>query len=187
MLTAPTVGDGTQQRSLVNQVVLTFDGTVQIAAGAFTLTKRGPGGGNVTLNTPTITTVGNQTFVTLTFSGSFTRGTMKALLDGYYQLTIDGSKLTRAGQQLDTNSDGVGGDLYQFGDDEFDRFFALYGDTNGDGLVGMAEYAQFQSAFGKTPSSFGYNILLDYDGLGIGVSDFAQFRNRLNKPKLAWV
>ncbi len=50
--------------------------------------------------------------VTLSFTGVLTRGTQGALTDGYYRLTVDGSKIARAGQTLDANSDGVGGDNY---------------------------------------------------------------------------
>ncbi len=48
-LSAPAViGDGTNQRSLVKQLVLTFDGNVTIAAGAFIVDKLGTGGSAVT-------------------------------------------------------------------------------------------------------------------------------------------
>ncbi len=41
---------------------------------------------------------------------------------------------------LDVNSDGVGGDQKIIGAVESDNFFALYGDTSGDGIVGVAEF-----------------------------------------------
>jgi hypothetical protein len=187
LIGSPIVGDGTAQRSFVNQITLTFDGEINIAYGAFSLVKRGPGGGAVTLQAPEITQSGGQTLVTLRFAGSFTRGPFAALLDGYYQLTIDGTKITRSGRQLDANGDGVEGDEYDFGDDELDKFFALYGDTNGDGLVGIAEYSQFRATYGKLPTDIGYDIRFDYDGSGVGNSDFVEFRNRFGKPKLPWV
>ncbi len=79
----------------------------------------------------------------------------------------------------------MGGDSYTLGTVEADNFFALYGDTNGDGVVGIAEFGQFRSAFGKLSSDPGYNALVDFDSDGaIGVSDFGQFRSRFGKPKL---
>ena len=182
----PTIGDGTAQHSSVNKVVIVFDGSTTIQANAFAVNKRGAGGGSVTtVATPTVNGAG-QTVVTLTFSGAFTRGT-GVLVDGYYDLTIDGSKVLRGGLGLDVNHDGTGGDTYILGASEADNFFALYGDTTGDGVVGVAEFGQFRSAFGKASLDAGYNALFDYelDGV-IGVGDFGQFRSRFGKPKLAF-
>ena len=183
LISGPVIGDGTAQRSMVKQIVVTFDQTVTIGAGAFIVTQRG--GGVVTSSAAGVTNAQGQFVVTITFSGASTRN--GALNDGYYQLNIDGTKLTRAGQSLDINQDGTGGDSLVIGDDEADNFFALYGDTNGDGLVGVAEFGQFRSAFGKTSSVIGYNILFDFEGDGsIGISDFGQFRSRFGKPKLVF-
>ena len=180
------IGTGTAQRSLVNQLVLTFDGIITLDPGAFVVNKRGVGGGAVTTNVAT-TTSGGQTIVTLTFSGPFTRGASNALVDGYYDLTADGSKIHSGTQTVDFNGDGVGGDTYVLGAAEADNFFALYGDTNGDGLVGVAEFGQFRNAFGKTSAQPGYDPLFDYESDNtIGVSDFGQFRSRFGKPKLAF-
>lgn len=56
-----------------------------------------------------------------------------ALIDGYYQLTIDGSKMLWTDTQLtlDGDNDGLAGGNYQRGTVETDNFFALFGDTNG--------------------------------------------------------
>ena len=181
LISGPVIGDGTAQRSMVKQILVTFDQTVTIGAGAFIVTQRG--GGVVTSSEAGVTNAQGQFVVTITFSDASTRN--GALNDGYYQLNIDGTKLTRAGQSLDINQDGTGGDSLVIGDDEADNFFALYGDTNGDGLVGVAEFGQFRSAFGKTSSVIGYNILFDFEGDGsIGVSDFGQFRSRFGKPRM---
>lgn len=178
------VGDGTVQRSSVRNLSVTFDGEVTIASGAFSVTKRGTDGGAVTTAaTPALNGTG-QTVVVLTFSGQFTRGTSGALSDGYYQLTIDGSLITRNGQQLDINGDGQTGDTFTLGASEADNFFALYGDTSGDGVVGVTEFGQFRNAFGKSTGQLGYDDLFDYEGDGVvGISDFGQFRNRFGKAK----
>lgn len=179
----PVIGDGTSQRSLVNKVTLLIDDQVTIDAGAFTLIQRGS---NAVVSTQVTqsTTLAGQTQVVLTFSGSMTRGN-GALVDGYYELTVDGSKIRNGELQADFNGDGTGGDGLVIGAAETDNFFALYGDTNGDGLVGIAEFGEFRASFGKTDQEAGYNALLDYDRDGaIGVSDFGQFRSRFGKAKL---
>ncbi len=168
---------------MVQHIVITFDGAVDILDGAFSLVKREDGGAVDLLVTPVVLGTG-QTMVTLTFSGVYTRAS-GALLDGYYELTIQGGRILRSGNRLDANQDGVGGDVFVRGANETDNFFALYGDTNGDGLVGIAEFGQFRNAFGKTLGDPLYDRVFEYEGNGaIGVSDFGQFRSRFGKPKL---
>ncbi len=100
---------------------------------------------------------------------------------------IDGTKIRRGSRTLDLNQDGVGGDTQVIGGAEADGFFALFGDTSGDGQVGVAEFGQFRGAFGKQRTEVGYNELFDYElDNTVGVSDFGQFRNRFGKPKLAF-
>ncbi len=185
---AVALGDNTIQRSWLNKLSVTFDGAVTLASGALTVTRRGPDGGVVTsAQSPTVNAQG-QTVVTLNFSGPFTRGSSGALVDGFYQLTIDGTKISRGGQMLDSNGDGQTGDITTIGSSEADKFFALYGDTDGDGIVGVAEFGQFRSTFGKSVGQSGYNEVFEYDGDAIvGVSDFGQFRSRFGKPKLLFV
>ncbi len=79
------------------------------------------------------------------------------------------------------------GDSRVLGATEADQYFALYGDTNGDGLVGVSEFGQFRTSFGKTSTQAGYSALFDFElDLTIGVADFGQFRSRFGKPKLAF-
>jgi Ca2+-binding RTX toxin-like protein len=178
------VGDGTAQRSRVESVSVLFDSLVTMSAGALLVTKRGAGGGAVGLS---ITTreVSGKTVADLTFSGVFTSA--GSLLDGYYELRIDASKIVGAGGiGLDGDQDGSPGGDYLFGEVEADKFFRLYGDTNSDGLVGIVEFGQFRATFGKTPGQSGYDPRFDYDGGGVGITDFGQFRARFGKPKLPW-
>ncbi len=185
MVSQVSLGDGSSQRSLMRQVTLAFDGPVTLDPGAFVLTKRGAPGVVTTQATQVINGLG-QGIVTLSFSGLYTRGA-GALEDGYYQLVIDGTKIRRGAQTLDLNQDGIGGDSRTIGTSEADGFFALYGDTNGDGIVGVAEFGAFRSTFGKASTDAGFNALFDYELNGIvGVSDFGQFRSRFGKPKLAF-
>lgn len=183
-----SIGTGSVERSVVDKLRFVFDGATTFDAGAFLIEKRGVGGGVVTSALATSTNVSGQTVATVTFSGGFTRGIGGALSDGYYQVTLDGSKVHRGGQTLDVNGDGIGGDTYILGSVEADKFFALYGDTNGDGLVGVAEFGQFRSTFGKLSADPGFNGQYDYEGDGaVGVGDFGQFRSRFGKPKLEFV
>ena len=143
------VGDGTTQRSRVESVSVLFDSQVSISAGAFLVTKRGAGGGAVAVDFTT-REMNGKTAADVTFAGGFTEyGSLK---DGYYELRIIASKvINTGGYHLDGNRDGMPGSDYRFGTAEADSFFRLYGDTNGDGLVGIVEFGQFRATLGKTP------------------------------------
>ncbi len=184
MPAAPIIGDGTAQRSLVDKLTITFDGPVNLAPGAFVVDKLGSSGGTVSTSAAVINQSG-QTLVTLSFSGVFTRGA-NALVDGTYRLTIDGTKITRNGQQLDSNADGVAGDTFVLGAVASDNFYAWYADIDGDGVLGIVDFGQFRNTFGKTSSMPGFDPRFDYDADGvIGIIDFGQFRARFGKPKPA--
>ena len=175
-------GDGTLQHSRIDRLVVTFQGPVDIDTGAFAMLKRGVSGGLVTSSFTTSVNGSGDTVATILFSGAFTRAG-GALLDGYYQLTIDSTKVRRAGTQLNLDGDnnGLAGGNFVRGTSATDNFFAFYGDTSGDGSVGVAEFGQFRSSFGKLPSDPGYNLLFDFDGGGVGVADFGQFRSRFGR------
>ncbi len=176
------LGDGTLQHSRIDRLVVTFQGAVDIDAGAFAVLKRGLSGGLVNNSFVTSVNGSGDTIATLTFSGGFTRAG-GALLDGYYQLTIDSSKVRRAGTllSLDGDNNGIAGGNFVRGTSATDNFFAYFGDTSGDGQVSVAEFGQFRTTFGKLPTDAGYNILFDYDGGGVGVFDFGQFRSRFGQ------
>ncbi len=174
---AIVVGDGVQ-KSRVETLTVNFDEEVVIAAGAFEVLKRGAGGGSVpfTLSTDV---VGGKTVATLSFtSGAFING--GSLVDGNYQLSIFGAFVTDAsGNAFDGDRDGaVGGDQV-FGASEADEFYRMFGDTNGDRTVSLAEFNQFRSAFGKSAGTAGYLAEFDFEANGaISLSDFNQFRSR---------
>jgi hypothetical protein len=179
------VGDGTSSRSVVRQVVITFDGLVTLDANAFHVHKRGAGGGAVGL-VVTPSNSGGKTMATLTFVGAFVE-TGGSLKDGNFDLTIDATKVHDAADNaLDGNRDGAGGDDFTFGTAAVDAFFRLFGDTNGDRLVGIPEFNQFRSTFGKKSGEAGYNSYFDSNGDGVvGTPDFNAFRARFGK-KLAF-
>ncbi len=188
---AVQIGSGAIARSVVRQLVVDFDSDVIVDPGAFLLQKRTVVSNNLVLETvPTIfalsTLPSGATRATIAFSGpqTYTGG---SLSDGYYQLTIFGASVRLRSNNLayDGNGDGVAGGDYVLGAQQADRFFALFGDSGGDGLVGIAEFGQFRSAFGKQSTDVGYNPLFDFDSDGaVGIADFGQFRTRFGKPAL---
>src|SRR5207302_8554393 len=108
------------QRSTVTSVTVTFNRAVTFAAaaaGAFQLTRTGPGPqtGNVILSVDLSGSTGTQTVATLTASGPLTEGP-NSLLDGNYTLTVLSGQI-------------VGG---LQGGDNVTTLFRPYGDVNGD-------------------------------------------------------
>ncbi|MEM6688489.1 MAG: choice-of-anchor Q domain-containing protein, partial [Planctomycetota bacterium] len=139
-----TVGDGTSQRSRVNSIAVQFDSEVVIGADAFTITKRGE---NDTVQFALAQTLDSQgnTIATLTFSGDYTQG--GSLIDGNYELLIDGTKISSVGGHgFDHDKDGVVGDSMTFGDNALDHFYRMIGDSNGDRSI---DYADVFAAIGS--------------------------------------
>ncbi|XZE56469.1 PKD domain-containing protein [Planctomycetaceae bacterium SH139] len=175
------VGDSqSSQRSNIDSVQVTFDGAVDIDTGAFMVTKRGVGGGSV--NSEFTTTVDEQgnTIATVTFSGSFTRAGFN-LVDGNYQLYIDPSKVRRAGTlvRLDGDGDGQAGGDFVFGNEAADKFYAMFGESNGDRNVGFLDFLRFRNTFGSSSGDSSYNQDLDFnDDDAVGFIDFLAFRSR---------
>ncbi len=86
---------------------------------------------------------------------------------------------------FDGDGDGIAGGNFILGDDEEENFFALFGDTDGDRLVGVTEFGQFRSSFGKASGDPAYNGLFEFDGdNAVGIADFGQFRSRFGQPKM---
>lgn len=172
-----TVGDGSAQRSRVDGLTISFDSDVTIGSGAIEVVKRGADGGSVDV-TVSSEVVEGKTVATLTFAGGFTE--FGSLVDGNYQLRIDGSLITNsAGLQFDGDGDGQpGGDLL-FGADEADNFFRFYGDTDGNRSVNFGDFGIFRTTFGVESSSEDFIAELDFEANGsVGFSDFNAFRSR---------
>ncbi len=182
------IGSGSAQRSRVQQLVVDFDAAVSIDPGAFQLQHRLPTSSTLTAvptQFTTSTTANGGTRATITFSGPLVNS-VGSLADGNYLLTVLSANVRRTSDNaaFDGDGDGQPGGNYVLGDDETDNFFALYGDTNGDRLVGVAEFGEFRSTFGRSSSDSAFNSLFDFEGDAVvGVSDFGQFRSRFGKPK----
>ena len=175
----PSVGSidlnaGEAQNSIVSELSLTFDGSVDFEPDAFSIVQRSDGDGNVTavpvMASFTCSVVDDSTVVNITFD-SHVRNNSGALEDGNYQLHVDGSKVFRSGTDLALGTDVV------FGDTEGDGFFSLYGDTTGDRSVNVFDLLDFRRAWQTSAGAAEFDPALDYNDDGtINVFDLLQFR-----------
>ena len=164
-----TVNDGSEQRSMVNSLAVTFDGRMTIDDGAFELSR--PDGSHVSLNVAT-SLVNGQTVAVLTFAGPDLIG--GSLADGSYTLTVRADHVhDRWGRELDGDGDGAAGG------DRVDTFFRLFGDSDGDGDVDGADRERFRVSF---KSSADYLWYFDFDGDGdVDGHDNGQFNRRFGR------
>lgn len=178
------VNDGAAQRSVVREVTVRFDMLVDVDQGAFTVTRLGPSGGTVDV-VFNVQQVGNQSIAILTFTGAFVEPGSGSLLDGEYQLLVDGALVRRAGTQelLDADGNGVAGGTRLFGEQAADNFFRLFGDADGDRDVDFSDRNQFMPSFGSASGSPQYDARFDYDGDGdVDAADRLQFRRNFRRP-----
>ncbi len=165
------VNDGGTQRSMVTGVTVTFSEEVTgVDANAFVLM-------NTTTNTQVMTAVttgivDGKMVATLTFEGSGIIG--GSLADGNYAFTTLADAIRdSAGNQLDGNRDGTGGD------DAVDEFFRYFGDVDGDRDVDSRDYRRFRSAYATMVGESIFDTAFDFDGDGdVDARDFQQFRSR---------
>ncbi len=108
------VNGGLAQRSQLYSLSLEFDAEVTIAEDAFQLSKRGNQGGVVDLQWQATLNAQGRTRVDFQWTGSFVLG--GALVDGNYQLDIDGSKVIHSIRgALDGDRNGIAGGVYDSG------------------------------------------------------------------------
>ncbi|KAA1258981.1 Bifunctional hemolysin/adenylate cyclase precursor [Rubripirellula obstinata] len=176
---------GSAQRSRIDQVEVVIDGEVQLSPGAFKVERIGASAGTVE-TVVSSRTVDGDTVVTITFVNESDPGESVSLVDGNYRLLIDATTLRRDGNrvQLDGDGDGNTGDDFVFGEIASDGFFSLYADTDGDGRVGLSDFATFRSAFGTSDRDAGFLDYLDANSDGtIGLADFAAFRSSFGNER----
>lgn len=171
------VDEGTAQRSRVRSLRVTFSEPVTAPATAFQLLRTGPGGPTGAIN---LTALTSGATVTLNFSPGEPVGLDKggSLLDGVYQLTVNGDKVTGNGSKLlvDGDLDGkAGGSLVTpTAPGSPGRIFRLFGDSDGDADVDAANFGSFRGAFGNAN-----NLTFDFEGDNdVDATDFGQFRFR---------
>ncbi|MCS7465423.1 S8 family serine peptidase [Stieleria sp. ICT_E10.1] len=169
------VGDGSNSRSMLTEVVVTFDGVVTLEEGAIEVNKRGVGGGSVDLNVSVVNS-GVQTTATITFVGGFVEGS-GSLSDGNYDLTIKAGLVHDAAfNVLDGNGDGTSGDDRVWGAAAVDGFYRLFGDSDGDRDVDGQDYGRFGLSFLKLDGDPGFDPRFDSDGDGdVDGQDYGRF------------
>lgn len=163
------VNSGSNQRSVVRDISVSFSEEVNVDSGDFQIENLDSG---VSFQ-PDVATqiVDGKTIATLTFSGSNIVG--DSLPDGNYRLTVLNTITDLAGNQLDGNGDG------ESGDNATDEFFRLYGDLSGDGNVNVIDLLQFRNAFNSSDGDANFNTNADFGNDGfVSVQDLLQFRNR---------
>src|SRR5262249_28806163 len=159
--TAPTVlstvvNNGAVQRSMVHFLTVTFSDVVNIAAGAFKVSRTNGPAVNVSFTTAVI---GGDTVATIAFQGGtaatyqLANGTYE-LNDGNYTLTIDHTKVTDASSGLQLNGNGSGGN-YMFGSS--DGFYRLFGDLYGQHFISKKDVFDMLMALGSSNGSSRYN------------------------------
>jgi photosystem II stability/assembly factor-like uncharacterized protein len=191
------INDGSEQRSMVRSLTVTFSGPVTFAnnnpTAAFQLTR--VGGGAVGLSAALSVNGSGGTVVTLTFVGSaeidptsIQNGGVASLADGRFSLTILANAINDAGgQSLDGDGDGgVGGNYVSPTDTAAGgmgqlRLFRLYGDATGDGFVDALDLVALRSAINTTAGSPAYLAFLDENNDGvIDALDLSVLRSRIN-------
>lgn len=185
------IGDGTAQRSIVKQLVVSFDQAIEFSAGAFQVYQRisdanGPRQLVPVTTLVALTPTASGMLATLTFAGALTRAGTNALVDGNYELAIDGSliRIANTPKLFDADGDGVGGGFYQLGTRRTDDFFALLGDANGNGEVDAQDLLGAKLGLRKTIGQAGYNFLYDINGNGvIDAQDILNIQNNLRKRR----
>ena len=171
-------GDGTNQRSMVSQMVVNFaNGPVTFTGdvtAAITLSRNQAGstqpGGNGPVALTAIPANGSMSAVTITFSTG-------SLIDGFYNLKIDASQVSGTGGKLDGGA-GPGSDYVVTGTTT-NKYFRLFGDSDGSGQVDfLVDFIAFRNAF----ANGGPNPVFDYDTSNTVdfLVDFIAFRNRFN-------
>lgn len=179
------VNENTAGRSRVDSVVVEFSEPVDhgLLLDAFTVINRDT---QIEVGGVTVAVApadpDQKTTATLTFAGSDHAG--RSLADGNYELHIDANNVVSFyGVMLGGDGFTLGTD-HVFGDEATDSFFRLYGDSTGDGSVGLGDFAFFRQAFGLTSEDSNFNTGLDADADGkIGLSDFAAIRTAFGNSR----
>ena len=170
------IDDGTDQRSMIRSLTVSFDGIVDTPASAFTLTNLGkqnsPSDTEVTSLSVQRQVVGMQTIATITFGAGpsvIERASGNSLADGEFRLDIAGAQITTTGGGPAMASN------YVLGDDATDEFYRLFGDSDGDGDTDFDDFANaFLPAFGTGIGSSNFKSFMDFDGDNdVDFDDFA--------------
>ncbi len=162
------INDGNAQRSMVNQVTVTFSRSVTLDPGAFSVVGRnGAGAGtSVSFTNPAGNPLGASATWSLSFSGSPVVG--GSLADGIYDLQVVPDKVHDAAVPAQT----LPGTFST-------AFHRLFSDSDGDGDSDNADLFQIRSTYVKTSTDPAYKWYFDYDQSGVvDNADVFQVRSR---------
>jgi arylsulfate sulfotransferase len=170
------VNDGSAQRSMVNQITVTFDGAAILDPGAIELRRQD---GSLVGAQLSIFLVDGKTAALLTFAGpEFVGG---SLADGSYTLTVRADRVhDRWGRQLDGDGDDSAGGNH------VDDVFRLFGDSDGDSDVDLYDLGRFVSTLGRRPGDPHYLWYMDWNGDDrVGLLDVLAFAHRIGSQSIS--
>ena len=94
-----------------------------------------------------------------------------ALVDGNYELRLNGSLVTQGGVPLSDN--------FVFGDNEADGFYSFYGDADGDRDVDNVDFSFFLLTYFRTAGLPNFSPVMDFEADGdVDNVDFSFFLGR---------
>lgn len=164
---------GEAHRSATESISIFFEGDVVLADGAVSVVQRSTQTEETFKSVTTSVSrqfINNQTIATIQFL-SHVRNPNNALVDGNYQLTLNGSLVTRGGVPMNQN--------FVFGDVEADGFYSFFGDSDGNRAINVFDLLAFRRSFGTVSGSPNYEYYLDFDANGsVNVFDLLPFRTR---------
>lgn len=163
------VNDGSDQRSMVNRVTVTFGGAAVLDPGAIELRRQD---GSLVDARVDVSLANGKTVAVLTFAGpEFVGG---SVADGQYTLTVRADRVhDRWGRELDGDGDGVAGG------DRAETFHRLFGDSDGDRDVDRADLERMLATFGRPAGDPAFLWYFDADADGdVDGLDMAEFNKR---------
>jgi hypothetical protein len=142
------------QRSQLTSVSVTFSSAVTLSTGALRIFNANT---NVEVTTLIVTPNATASQFTIRFAsgaGVQTRlgGNGNSLVDGNYKLVVDATKVVAGTTNMASN--------FEFGTAATDRFFRLFGDSDGDGDVDGRDAIVFRRSY----LGLEYNAAMDFDG-----------------------
>ena len=159
------------QRSDIRTIEVTFSEEVAVTPSDLKLTNLGKNA-DVEPDAVIPLTEGQLNIVGRTLTISFTS---YELPDGIYQLEILADVQDAAGNLLDGNADGIGGDSFVITGDSQSRLHKLAGDYTGDGAVSIHDWQIFVYWFGPGEPAAPDYMDLNSDG-GVSIPDLPTFK-----------
>lgn len=179
------IEDDANTRSMLRSVTVDFNERVTLESGAIAVSKVDSTQSSQSVVTQVrLEEIDGNTRATLSFSGVNVDASSGSLVDGFYALQIDASKVRSAetGVALDGDNDNIPGGDFQFGSQATDAFFRFFGDLDGNRQVDRDDLSVFRLSYGLPQSDDGYRSDLDYDANGlINAIDLSAFRARLQR------